>query len=373
MKGLRLKTYLQMGTSVNPVRYWLVGLALLAIVGEADYVTGYELPFLVFYFPSVVIVSWSGRRGFAVAMAVACACVSFVADLVAQHPYSSEIYRYWNLLIWFVAFLSVAALVLKIRRLLDDQEKLNDELLLALNKLKRAEADREQRARELARSNRDLEQFAYLASHDLQEPLRMITQFLQLLRKNYQGRLDQDADDYIQFAVEGAERMQALIRDLLVYARVDSGGKEFSRTDCEKVLDEALANVGARIEESGATITRDPLPTIKADSTQLIQVFQNLIWNAIKFRGPDPPRIHVGSRREANEWLFWVRDNGIGIAPEFAERIFLIFRRLHTREQYAGTGIGLAICKRVVERYEGRIWVESQPGQGATFYFVIPI
>ena len=365
-------TFLKVGMAVNPVRDWLAALVLLAIVGVADYITGYELPFLVFYFPSVFIVSWGGRWRPAVAMAAVCACVSFLADLATQHPYSSEVYRYCNFVIWLASFVCIAVLVLRVRWLLDAEEKLNGELKLALDRLRQAEQEREERARELARSNRDLEEFAAVASHDMQEPLRMITQFLHLLRNSYQGRLDQDADDYIQFAVDGADRMQALIRDLLAYARVGSGGKSFSSTDCEKVLNEALANVAVRIEETGALITREALPTVKADSHQLVQVFQNLIWNAIKFRGKNPPQIHIGCRQEANEWLFWVRDNGIGIAPEFAERVFQIFKRLHTREQYAGTGIGLAVCKRVIERHQGRIWVESQPGQGATFYFTIP-
>jgi PAS domain S-box-containing protein len=235
-----------------------------------------------------------------------------------------------------------------------------------------AEERLRQIADELKRSNSDLEQFAYVASHDLQEPLRMVTGFVQLLHRQYAGRLDADADKYIDFAVDGAKRMQTLINDLLAYARIGMRGRPATTTSAEAAFRQALANLCAGIEETAAEIARGELPEVRADDAQLVQLFQNLIGNALKFHGQAPPKIRVEARRQDDEWLFSVTDNGIGIAPEFRDRIFLIFQRLHGRGEYAGTGIGLAICKRIVDRHGGRIWVESQAGQGATFYFTLP-
>jgi PAS domain S-box-containing protein len=224
---------------------------------------------------------------------------------------------------------------------------------------------------ELERSNAELERFAYVVSHDLQEPLRMVSSFTQLLARRYRGRLDKDADEFIGFAVDGTRRMQRLLNDLLVYSRVTTQAKPLERTDLKSVLAQVLENLQLAIEEAGATITHDALPTVEADETQLIQLFQNLIGNALKFRGEQPPHIHVAATPQGGGWIFSVRDNGIGIAPDQQERIFEIFQRAHDRSKYAGTGIGLAICKRIVERHGGRIWVESQPETGATFSFTL--
>ncbi len=237
---------------------------------------------------------------------------------------------------------------------------------------KRAEDRLRATMADLERSNRELEQFAYAASHDLQEPLRMVSSYTQLLARRYRGQLDQDADEFISYAVDGAERMQRLINDLLAYSRVGTRGRAFQTTDCEQALQQALANLQTAIEESGAIVTHDPLPTVVADQSHLTQVFQNLVGNALKFRSSVPPSIHVGVQEKSGHWLFWVSDNGIGIDPEYHERIFVIFQRLNAGDKYPGTGIGLALCKNIVERHGGRIWVESQPGQGATFYFTIP-
>jgi signal transduction histidine kinase len=226
-------------------------------------------------------------------------------------------------------------------------------------------------ANDLRRSNAELEQFAYVASHDLQEPLRMITGYTNLLAKRYKGKLDQDADDYIGYAADGAKRMHGLINDLLRYSRVGTKGKEFALTDCEAVLAETLVGLQIAIQESGATITHDPLPNVMGDESQLGQLFQNLIANGIRYRDSKAPEIHVSCKPEGEEWLFSVKDNGIGIDPKYAERIFVIFQRLHTREEYSGTGIGLAVCKKIVERHGGKIWVESEPGKGATFHFTL--
>jgi PAS domain S-box-containing protein len=237
---------------------------------------------------------------------------------------------------------------------------------------KRAEEAIKRYAADLKRSNEELQQFAYVASHDLQEPLRAVASFTQLLSERYKGRLDKDADEFIAFAVGGAHRMQALINDLLSYSRLETRGKPPEPTDSHDALGQALANLGTAIRESVALVTNEDLPTVRADESQLVQLFQNLVGNAIKFRGPEPPRVHVSAVSKGNEWLFSVRDNGIGIAKEYHERIFSIFQRLHSREEYPGTGIGLALCKRIVERHGGTIRVESGPGSGSTFFFTLP-
>jgi signal transduction histidine kinase len=226
---------------------------------------------------------------------------------------------------------------------------------------------------ELARSNRDLEQFAYVASHDLQEPLRMVATYTQLLAERYQGKIDQNADKYIHYAVDGALRMQTLVKDLLAYSRVGREASERQQTDCNLVLQSVIANLHPLIQESGARVIYANLPTLMANRSELLQLFQNLIGNAIKFRSSAPPEIRISAEDKTGEWIMSVADNGIGIAPEHAETVFVIFRRLHTHEEYPGSGIGLAICKRIVEEQGGHIWVESQPGKGAKFNFILPM
>lgn len=229
-----------------------------------------------------------------------------------------------------------------------------------------------EKTKELARSNEELELFASVASHDLQEPLRMVASYMELLSQRYRGQLDERADRWIGFAVSGVVRMKQLINDLLEFSRVGTRGKPFVPTDTAAVMHTVTQNLHQAIQDSGATIICGQLPTVHADPSQMTQVFQNLVANAIKFRKAEPPEVHVEATRRESDWLFSVRDNGIGIDPQFAERIFVIFQRLHTHEEYPGTGIGLALCRKVIERHGGRIWVESQPGQGATFFFTIP-
>ncbi|MEM9483049.1 MAG: ATP-binding protein [Cyanobacteria bacterium P01_F01_bin.116] len=229
-------------------------------------------------------------------------------------------------------------------------------------------------AQDLERSNAELKKFAYVASHDLQEPLNQVSNFVQLLEMRYSPKLDQDAKEFINYAVGGVSQMQTLIDDVLLYSKVDIQGIDCELTEIDAALDKGLRNLQGRIRETGAVITREQMPTLMADGIQLMQLFQNLIGNAIKFRSPEvSPEIHIGVERQEDDWLFSVRDNGIGLGPEFADRIFVIFQRLHTRDEYPGSGMGLAICKKIVECHRGRIWVESEVGQGATFYFTLPV
>lgn len=263
-------------------------------------------------------------------------------------------------------------------------QKAHDELE---QRVKERTVELEQQSRELSRSNAELERFAYVASHDLKEPLRMVISYTQLLARRYKGKLDADADEFIKFAVDGATRMEDLIRDLLIFSRVGATRGDILPVDMNLVLSRALANLRASIEESGAVISHDALPTVIGDETELIQLLQNLIGNAIKFRGEARPEIHLSAARCSSPlsssprqegvgggeyWLFAVRDSGIGIPPQYSDRIFLLFQRLHNRAEYPGTGIGLAICKKIVENDGGRIWVESQLGHGSTFYFTLP-
>ncbi|NJM90468.1 MAG: GAF domain-containing protein [Hydrococcus sp. RU_2_2] len=263
-------------------------------------------------------------------------------------------------------------------------QQLANQIGIALSQAQLLEAEVRQRE-ELARSNAELQQFAYVASHDLQEPLRMVTSYLQLLEKRYQGKLDSTANEFIAFAVDGANRMRTLINDLLSYSRVSTRGQPFESVDAKASLEVAIANLKIAINETGAVVKYDSLPQIMADASQLTQLFQNLIANAIKFRRENvPPQIEIGAARSekenlarspkknSSEWLFWVRDNGIGIEPQYGDRIFVIFQRLHGRGKYPGTGIGLSICKKIVERHGGSIWVESEFGKGSTFHFTIP-
>jgi light-regulated signal transduction histidine kinase (bacteriophytochrome) len=236
----------------------------------------------------------------------------------------------------------------------------------------RQERELRRQAEELVRSNMELEQFAYVASHDLQEPLRIVSGYCQLLKRRYAGKLDEDADKFINYAVEGSVRLQELINDLLAYSRVSTKAKPFAEVKLSDVAAQAMANLQMAINERGAEVRVDPLPVIMGDPYQLLQLFQNLIGNAVKFCSETSPKVWVSAVRDQDVWTISVKDNGIGIEPKHFEKIFTIFQRLHSREKYEGTGIGLAICKKVVQRHGGSIVVESEPGQGATFKFTLP-
>jgi two-component system, sensor histidine kinase and response regulator len=259
---------------------------------------------------------------------------------------------------------ALTRLPVSIRRALQEKQLREDR--------RRAEGELAKKVEELARSNMELEQFAYVASHDLQEPLRMVAAYTQLLAERYHGKLDEQADKYIHYAVDGALRMQALIQDLLAFSRAGRPDMAMEPADCNLLVQEALKNLEVAVRESGATVNFECLPIITGNRAQLRQVFQNLIGNAIKFRGSRPPRVEIRSEQEDADWLFSVSDNGIGIGPEHTNSIFVVFQRLHTRGEYPGNGIGLSICKKIIERHGGRIWVESHEGHGATFKFTLP-
>jgi signal transduction histidine kinase len=257
--------------------------------------------------------------------------------------------------------------------LIEKLEKTNKKLYNEIHEHQKTETKLEELVEELKRSNEELQQFANVASHDLQEPLRMVSTFTQLLEQRYKNKLDEDADEFIHYAVDGAKRMQQLINGLLTYSRVTTKGKKFEVTDCNELLERSIGNLRISIAENDAQIVHDPLPTIMADPQQIIQVFQNLISNAIKFRSKEPPKIHISAQKSENEWIFQVSDNGIGIDSTYHDRIFVIFQRLHKRDEYPGTGMGLAICQKIIERHKGHIWVDSELTKGSKFYFTIPL
>ena len=253
-----------------------------------------------------------------------------------------------------------------------ETEELKKKAEQLLKEQKHLEELVEKRTSELRASNEELQHFAYVASHDLQEPLRMISSFLQLLSSRYSGKLDKDADEFIKYAVDGAVHLQNMIDDLLAISRVDSRGKEFTDVEMKNVIEDVLDNLAVLIDDEKVNISVGDMPTIKADRSQMTQLTQNLVENAIKFRGKDTPRIEISAKRGKGEWIFSIRDNGIGIDGKYFERIFVVFQRLHAGDAYKGTGIGLSIAKKVVERHKGRIWLESEVGKGSIFYFTIP-
>lgn len=274
-----------------------------------------------------------------------------------------------NLFAFYLVYRAIKREVTERRQAEASLRQLHEELE---TKVQKRTAELKEANTNLLYSNRELEQFAYVASHDLQEPLRAVNSYAQLLARKYQGNLDAKADKYIGYIVEGATRMQQLINDLLEFSRVGTRGKELNLTACEAVLSQVLENLQVAMQENQARVTHDPLPTVMGDEIQLMQLLQNLISNAIKFRREEPPCVHISAVSRENEWVFAVGDNGIGMESEYFDRIFTIFQRLHSRAEYPGTGIGLAVCKKIVERHGGRIWVESELGVGTTFYFTLP-
>ncbi len=345
-------------------RIIIISIALAAGIFLFDRSTPLGIAAAVPYAAVILLSLWLPKNRSTIIAGIVVSALTILGIVLSPPGEKMAIYLTNRLLSLIIIWIAVI-FVLKYKQSLEIIREYAD----ALNQ---ANMDLTKNAQELKRSNAELEQFAYVASHDLQEPLRMVSSFTQLLAKRYKDKIDSDANDFISYAVEGANRMQRLINDLLNYSRIRSKGKTFEETSCSEILGQVRANLQVAIEESRALITNDFLPVVNADHVQMMQLFQNLVDNAIKFSGELPPRIHISAEKKENEWLFSVCDNGIGIDPQFNERIFVIFQRLNDREKYPGTGIGLAVCKRIVERHGGRIWVESEPGTGTTFYFTIP-
>lgn len=349
---------------------WAVILTVL--IGLADYRTGSEFSLAIFYILPISLVGWFATGTPTFLFCLVSSVVEFAANSAAGRAYSHFLIAFWNSAVLLVFFLLYAFILTKLKKEYRERMDLIDELRDSLTELKRTKEELEQRSQDLARSNVDLQQFAYAASHDLKEPLRGVEGFTKLLARRYKGRLDENADEFIYFILEGVQRMQTLIRDLLAYSQIGTQGMHLQPMESESAVAQALTNLKTAIDEKGAVITHDALPEVTADPSQLGRLFQNLIGNAIKFCGEKTPEVQVSAERKGDSWIFSVRDNGIGIDRDSADRIFVIFQRLHSRKEYEGTGIGLAICKRIVERHGGSIWVESEPGKGSAFYFTIP-
>lgn len=345
---------------------------LVLFTGAVDYETGQELSFSIFYLLPISLVVWFANRNAGVFISIVSSATEFVANFAAGRTYSHPLIFIWNSAVLLGFFLLSVFILSALKTEYKRRTKLIDELQDTVAELKRTEKELEQKTLDLARSNAELEQFASAASHDLKEPLMAITIDLKLLKKRFEGKLDPEADKFIADTIDEAMRMQTLINDMLSYARLGTNGKPFVPTDCTAILKRSLANLRIPLEQNGAVITYDPLPEVMANPIQLLQLLQNLIGNAIKFRNEEKPRIHISAERKEKEWVFSLSDNGIGIPAEFSERIFEIFQRLHNKKEYPGTGIGLATCKKIVERHGGRIWVKSEPGKGSIFFFTIP-
>jgi signal transduction histidine kinase len=349
-----------------------LGFVIVLLVGLADHASGKELNFAIFYLLPISVVTWFANRNSGVLIAFASAFTEFVANYFAGRTYSYHLITFWNSAVLFGFFALYVFILSKLKTEYKRGLKLVSELQNLVSELKRTKEELEQKSQDLARSNVELEQFASAVSHDLKEPLLAITINLTLLKKRYEGKFGLEGETFINETIDEAKQMQTLISDMLSYSRVGTSAKPFVLTDFTDILNRLLANLRIPLEQSGALVTHDPLPEVMADPIQLFQLLQNLIGNAIKFRDENKSLIHISAKRKEKEWVFSVSDNGIGIPAEYTEKIFEMFQRLHNKKEYPGTGIGLATCKKIVERHGGHIWVESNPNGGSTFYFTIP-
>jgi light-regulated signal transduction histidine kinase (bacteriophytochrome) len=330
------------------------------------------MSFSIFYLFPVIIITLASNMWTGIFASLISAIIWSTADRLGGHVYSYEWIPYWNALVRFGFYLIVVITLSRLKQSYEDRSKLIQKLEDTVKTLNQYRDELEAKAGELTRSNQDLEYFASAAAHDLREPLIVIGGYIRRLHKKYKDVFDDDAEELVNIATDGVTRMEKMINGLLSYARVETKGRELTWSCGEKILDSAIAGIRNSIEESNTVLTRGSIPDLMADDVQLSEVFQNLISNAIKFRGEDPPRIHVSAELKNDEWMFTVCDNSIGIAPEHFEKIFGLFKRVQSQTDCPGCGIGLALCKKIVERHGGRIWVESETGKGSVFYFTIP-
>ncbi len=349
------------------------GFTLLLLVGVIDYATGAELSVSIFYLIPISLSVLFVNRRMGVFMSVFSSALGLTTDFMVGHPYSHPIIIYWNNAIQMGFFLIIVFILSALKMEYTRTVKLNIDLQDTLSDLKKTQDELERRSQDLARSNAELEQFAYVAAHDLKQPLIVAGGYINRLRRLYKEKPDPDADTSIGYALDATTRMEALINALLAYARVGTKTRDLKLADCNGIVECATTNLQVEIEKSCAIVTHDPLPTLLADPIQIIQLFQNLIGNSIKFRGEEPPRVHISAEHNEKEWVISICDNGIGIEPKHFTSIFDIFQRLHDGSKYPGNGIGLATCKKIVENHGGRIWLESTPCKGSTFKFTIPI
>ena len=349
------------------------GFILVLLVGVIDYVTGAELSVSIFYLIPISLSVLFVNRRLGVLLSVFSSAVGLTTDLMVGHPYSHPIIIYWNNAIQVGFFLIIVFILSALKMEYEKTVKLNIDLQGTLSDLKKTQDELERKSQDLARSNAELEQFAYVAAHDLKQPLIVAGGYINRLRRLGKDKLDPDADTSFGHALDAITRMEALINALLAYARVGTKARDLKLADCNDIVECATTNLKVEIEKNCAIVTHDQLPTLLADHIQIIQLFQNLIGNSIKFRREEPPHVHISAEHKEIEWVISICDNGIGIDPKHSTSIFDIFQRLHDSSKYPGNGIGLATCKKIVENHGGRIWVEPSPGKGSTFKFAIPI
>jgi signal transduction histidine kinase len=349
------------------------GFILVVLLGVVDYITGAELSISIFYLIPVSLSVLFVNRRVGVFLSVFSSAMGLTTDLMVGHPYSHPIIIYWNNAVQLGFFLIIVFILSALKMEYEKTVKLNTGLQDTLVELRKTQDQLESRAQDLARSNAELERFAYVAAHDLKQPLIVAGSYINRLRRLYKDKFDPNAERFIGYASDAMSRMEALINALLAYAKVGTKAKDLKVTDYNEIVECAITNLQVEIEKSHAIVTYDQLPTLLADHIQLIQLFQNLIGNSIKFRREEPPRVHISAEHKEIEWVISICDNGIGIDSKQSTSIFDIFQRLHDSSKYPGNGIGLATCKKIVENYGGRIWVESSPGKGSTFKFAIPI
>ena len=350
-----------------------LGFILVLFVGTADFLAGTELSVSIFYLLPISLAVWFISKRAGIFISILSGVTEFATDIMAGRSYSHPIIVHWNYAVHLGFFLIIVFILSALKMEYEKTMRLNVDLQNTLSELKRTQNELERKAQDLARSNTELEQFAYVAAHDLKGPLVVAGGYINRLERLYKDKLGPDAVRLIGTVEDGLARMEALINALLAYAKVDTKAKELELANHNDLVDLATTNLQVEIERSCAIVTHDPLPTLLVDHVQIIQLFQNLIGNGIKFRRGEPPHVHISAEQKEEEWFFSVSDNGIGIEPKSINCIFGFFQRLHSSFEYPGNGIGLAICKKIVENHEGRIWVESVPGRGTVFYFTIPI